>query len=258
MNIRPLDKNDYKPLYVQLSERLIEYIKENKLQPGDPMPSQNELEKYVDVSQMTIRIALQRLASEGHIYSIQGRGTFVAEKKLSLVPDNIIPFEEQMSNQGIQAENELIEELIIHPIEIRRLQLNLPDGSKTYKVRRLKRITGEPVCMESNHMPPDFKGHFNKNELTHVPFLKLFNSKPETRISEIDYSIKSVLLLQVEADLLGVPVDTPALVQHRVMYNSSKPILTGKLVYLANKVEIRFKTSQTASPILMATTITQS
>ena len=157
--------------------------------------------------------------------------------------------------QGIQVENELIEELTIHQIEIRRLQLELPEGSKTYKVRRLKRIDGESVCLESNHMPPNFKGRFTKKELAGVPFLKLLNSNPETKITEIDYSIKSVLLLQVESDLLDVPVDTPALVQHRVMYSDSKPILTGKLVYLANKVEVHFKVTDPVSMTLHAATI---
>jgi len=256
MDFRPLDKNDYKPLYAQLSEILVEYIQQNNLKPGDPIPSQNELEKYFDVSQMTIRLALQRLASEGYITRLQGRGTFVAEKKLSFSPDSVVPFEEQMFHQGIQVENELIEEIIVHPIEMRRLELKLPEGSNTYKIRRVKRIAGEPVCLETNHMPPDFKGRFTQQDITTLPFLTLFNRDTETTVTDIDYTIKSVLLLQLESDYLNVPLDTPALVQHRVIFSKERPILAGRLVYLADKVEIRFKISKSATTFLTAVSTT--
>ena len=133
------------------------------------------------------------------------------------------------------------------------LELKLPEGSQTYKIRRLKRVGDEPICMEVNHMPPDFKGLFTKDELA-LPFLRIFSKSYETAVITVDYTIKSVLLLQFEADFLGVPVDTPALVKHRVMYSNSGPVLAGRLVYLANKIEVRFTASQSSSIILTSMT----
>jgi GntR family transcriptional regulator len=248
--IRPLDKKDSRPLYAQVSERLVEYIKESGLAPGDPLPSQNELINQLNVSAITVRHALQRLATEGHIYSRQGRGTFVAEKKLSLSPDNIIPFEEQMVTQGVEFQNELLDETMVHPIDKHRLELQLPEGSQAYKVIRIKRIGGKSICVENNHLPPEFQGRYTTGEITNQPFIKLFSSDPETKVTDIDYTIKSVLLLQREADFLDVPIDTPALVQHRVIYSNTKPLLAGRLVYLADKIEIRFRASNSISTTL--------
>jgi GntR family transcriptional regulator len=250
LKIRTLDENDSRPLYAQVSERLVEYIKESGLKPGDPVPSQNELISQLDVSAITVRHALQRLATGGHIYSRQGRGTFVAEKKLSLSPDNIIPFEEQMATQGVKYENKLLDETMVYPIDKHRLELQLPEGSQAYKVIRIKLISGKPICVENNHLPPEFKDRYTPNEITNQPFIKLFNSNPETKVTDIDYTIKSVLLLQREADFLDVPVDTPALVQHRVIYSNNKPLLAGRLVYLADKIEIRFRASNSVSTTL--------
>lgn len=39
-NLPPLRKDDYKPLYAQVSDALNEYIKGNNLKPGDPLPSE--------------------------------------------------------------------------------------------------------------------------------------------------------------------------------------------------------------------------
>lgn len=47
----------------------------------DRLPSENELVQACSVSRMTARRALKVLESEGLVYSIQGKGTFIAEAK---------------------------------------------------------------------------------------------------------------------------------------------------------------------------------
>jgi len=80
-NLSPIGREDYKLLYAKVTDRIIEYIEQNDLKSGDPLPSLNELIEYYGVSQVTVRIAMQRLSSEGVIERIQGKGTFVAENK---------------------------------------------------------------------------------------------------------------------------------------------------------------------------------
>lgn len=48
--LRPLTKDDYKLLYIQLADRIVKYIKHNYLNPGDLLPSQNELLHYYGIS----------------------------------------------------------------------------------------------------------------------------------------------------------------------------------------------------------------
>ncbi|MBW2309287.1 MAG: GntR family transcriptional regulator [Deltaproteobacteria bacterium] len=81
LNLKDLNNEDFKPLYVQLADVLAEHIQQNRLQPGDPIPSENDLIQRYAISRMTVRIAMQRLETEGIIKKIQGRGTFVAEPK---------------------------------------------------------------------------------------------------------------------------------------------------------------------------------
>lgn len=258
MKFKPLDKTDYKPLYAQLSDRLKDYIIDNGLKPGDPFPSQNELRKYFDVSLMTIRFALQRLASDGVIVRIQGRGSFVADKKVSLAPNSFVPIEHQLAEQHIKVENELIEAFIAHAIDKRCRDLNLPLNSETFKVRRLKLIDGKPFCMEVNHLPPEFQHRFSKAEIASIPFLTLLNLSRETKISDVLYTFKSALLLKMDADFLKVPIDTPALFQERVFYHHDTPLLSGKLIYLGERVEISFKASLDKDQLVKSINITPS
>ena len=76
-----LNKEEYKPLWIQLSDVLADYIQSNSLKPGHPLPSEKELIQRYHVSRMTVRLAIQRLEREELVHKVQGKGTFVAALK---------------------------------------------------------------------------------------------------------------------------------------------------------------------------------
>jgi GntR family transcriptional repressor for pyruvate dehydrogenase complex len=61
------------------AEQIVEYIRENKLQPGDRLPNEKELERKLNVSRSTIRAAMNSLKTRGVVDIRQGSGTFIAE-----------------------------------------------------------------------------------------------------------------------------------------------------------------------------------
>ena len=68
------------PLRQYAKEKVKSWIKEQKLQPGDKIISQNELSKVLKIAPATAYKALDELVSDGIIYRIRGKGTFVAQK----------------------------------------------------------------------------------------------------------------------------------------------------------------------------------
>ena len=78
-----LDKSRPIPLYYQVKESLLEKIKSNQFKVGDLIPSESELQEEYNVSRITIRRAIQELVQEGHLHTVQGRGTFVSKPKVS-------------------------------------------------------------------------------------------------------------------------------------------------------------------------------
>lgn len=57
-------------------------ILRGEYKPGDLLPSQNEMCAKYGVSNHTVREAIGSLVHEGLLYRIQGKGTFVSERKL--------------------------------------------------------------------------------------------------------------------------------------------------------------------------------
>ncbi len=69
------------PLYRQVENYLREQIQSGQLQPGDMLPTVRELcEQFGGINHLTVRQALRILTDEQLIYSVQGKGSFVASK----------------------------------------------------------------------------------------------------------------------------------------------------------------------------------
>jgi len=84
-----LDPDDARPPYLQVAAAVRAAILTRKFEPGEKLPSQNELAERYGVSRMTIQQALRILKDEALVVSRQGSGMFVrqrTEKPIGLRP----------------------------------------------------------------------------------------------------------------------------------------------------------------------------
>ncbi|MFF8649828.1 GntR family transcriptional regulator [Streptomyces griseoluteus] len=79
MTPAPDKKQDRRPPYQHAADELRRDIKQGRFKPGQQMPSVRELQERFGVANMTARSALNVLRDEGLIYTIHGRGSFVAD-----------------------------------------------------------------------------------------------------------------------------------------------------------------------------------
>ena len=96
-----LNKNTPIPLYYQLKQWIIEQIERGDLKPGDVIPSERELSEEFEISRMTVRQALTELVNEGKLVRERGKGTFVAEPKISQDLFRLTSFSEDMKSCGM-------------------------------------------------------------------------------------------------------------------------------------------------------------
>lgn len=68
----------------QAKEQILHYIEEMDLQRDNKLPREELLAQIIGVSRITIRQALNALASEGIVFRRQGRGTFVNVDSLNI------------------------------------------------------------------------------------------------------------------------------------------------------------------------------
>lgn len=75
-----LDPDDPRPPFQQVANALRASIRTRRFEPGEQLPSLNELSKAYGVSLMTVQKALGILRDEGLIISRQGKGSFVRQR----------------------------------------------------------------------------------------------------------------------------------------------------------------------------------
>lgn len=239
----PLNNEIFKPMYAKLSEALENYIKLKKLSPGDPLPSETEIMKFYGVSRATARIAFQRLATEGLICKVQGKGTFVAKPRIKGIVYGLRTLEESLSEQGIIIRTIPLDVSVrLNPTQLWLKELSLPPESQVFRVFRLKKIEDAPLAIENRYLPIDVASIFSHQALAEEPLVQLLNSRPETEIQKVIYWTRSELLLERFAKILEVPAGTPCLIQGGTYYDrTQRPILTGNIVFLADRIEIRYE-----------------
>lgn len=85
------------PIYDQIYSQIRNLIIAGKLKEGDVLPSIRGLAKDLRISVITTKRAYEELEREGFIYSVTGKGSFVAGKNTELIREaNLKKIEESM------------------------------------------------------------------------------------------------------------------------------------------------------------------
>ncbi|MCM3736037.1 GntR family transcriptional regulator [Bacillus sp. NPDC077411] len=92
-----ISNSSKEPIYEQITNQIKSLILSGDLKEGSPLPSMRQLAKDLQVSIITTKRAYEELEKAGFIYSIVGKGSFVAEQNLDVVREKKLKvIEEQL------------------------------------------------------------------------------------------------------------------------------------------------------------------
>jgi GntR family transcriptional regulator len=207
------------PLYKQIKSLLVQRLQQGEWKPGEPIPSELELAARFQVSQGTVRKAVDELAAENLLVRRQGKGTFVASHQepraqfrfLRLVPDH----GEAVPTQS----NFLACRRTKAPPDVAQ-QLALRSGDGVLYLRRLLSAGGSPLVLDDIWLPGTLFRGLTPERLAeyHGPLYGLFESEFGTRMIRADERIRAVAAAADVAELLHVPAGAPLLLVDRVSY----------------------------------------
>lgn len=80
-----IDNKSGKPIYEQIYSQIKMQIINSTLSQDEPLPSIRNLAKDLRISVITTKRAYDELEREGFIYTIAGKGCFVAQKNTKLL-----------------------------------------------------------------------------------------------------------------------------------------------------------------------------
>lgn len=102
-----IDYKDRRPIYEQVVEKLSDLMVRGVLEQDSQLPSVRSLAMELSINPNTIQRAYAELERQGYIYSVKGKGSFVAEnhqileQKKKSVFDTLRGVVEEAKNLGI-------------------------------------------------------------------------------------------------------------------------------------------------------------
>ncbi len=80
-----ISNRDNRPIYEQIYDNIKGAVISGELEAGELLPSIRNLAKDLKISVITTKRAYDELERDGFIYSVAGKGSYVAEKNNQLV-----------------------------------------------------------------------------------------------------------------------------------------------------------------------------
>lgn len=158
------------PKYLQVERDLLRQIEDGSLKPDDMLPSETELIAAYNVSRVTIRHALDDLASGGYIYRMQGKGTYVSKPNASGLSINEyrMSYIAELRLLGYDARRNIIcSKLIVCDDELAQKE-DLTPGECYFFFERFYDIDSVPFSYEKSYflyrMVPGIEKHDLANE----------------------------------------------------------------------------------------------
>lgn len=143
----------FSPLYRQIKELLVQSLDRGEWKPGELIPSEIDLAARFQVSQGTVRKAVDELAAEHLPLRRQGKGTFVATHHEARVRYRFLRLAPDEEGEGGRAESRILEcRRLRAPAEIARA-LELRAGETVVTIRRQLSMNHMPTVIDDLWLP---------------------------------------------------------------------------------------------------------
>jgi GntR family transcriptional regulator len=166
VSLKPLKKAKVS-LPLQTQQYLENLIKDGTYQPGEQLPSQEQLAEQLGISRATLREALQKLEIEGVIQRRHGVGTFVApnyRQRLDTGLEVLESLEQVASKSGRQVKMSMLQVDICPAQPADQERLGLSSDAEILRVSRVMLLNDRPVAHLIDILPTRY---LNETDLQH-------------------------------------------------------------------------------------------
>jgi GntR family histidine utilization transcriptional repressor len=212
--------SDALPLYQQVKEYLLERINDSTMLPGMRIESEAELVASLNVSRMTVNRALRELTAEGRLKRIQGRGTFIADKKPQASLLQIQSIAEEIRGRGgsYSCTVHLLQEEKAQPSVAAAMQLK--PYTPVFHSIIVHKDNNVPIQLGCRYTNPEIAPNFLKQDFNQITVSEfLLSIAPVTAIEHI---VEALIPEPWIRDLLEINGSEPCLALHRKTWVGDK------------------------------------
>jgi GntR family transcriptional regulator len=137
--------------YLAVRGYLLDLV-ERELDVGDAIESERALCERFGVSRMTVRQAVDALVGEGILVREQGRGTFVAPRRMDFEM-RLTTFGEEMTRRGMRPDTKVLDAQTVPAPAAAAEALGIAVGEPMHHLHRVRYADGAPMSIEDLWVP---------------------------------------------------------------------------------------------------------
>lgn len=224
------------PKWEQLRDILLEQIGRT-LEVDSPVPSERDLAERYALSRMTARQAVDHLVSEGRLYRVPGRGTFVARDKVDR-PLHLTSFSVDMRARGLRpGGTDVALRTIKSPASV-ATPLDIARGSTVHQLERLRTADGTPMALERTYIPARLAPDLIRHPLGDRSLYELLADEYGLRLDQATESIGAGAVDAADGRRLQIARGTPVLLLERVSSAAGTVVELTLSAYRANRYRL--------------------
>lgn len=215
-----------------ISSWLIESIRSGQYNPGDRLPSVEQLAAELGVGRSSVREALRQLEAMGWVSLQHGKGTFVSTPKVQ-IGSSLASFSESVRARGMKPGGVILRREVIRAPEQVAVDLQIEEDERVNCLTRLRLANGEPVALETSYTP--FERFPGLLELEWTVETSLYQTLAERYNAQFLYAVHTIYPIRIDENqshLLQLPEGSPAIQLKSILYSTdNQPIETATDIY---------------------------
>ncbi|MEW9672873.1 GntR family transcriptional regulator [Ammoniphilus sp. 3BR4] len=233
-----------KSLYKVIYDDVVEKILSGKYQVGEMLPSENDLETMFDTSRTPVRQALKQLENDGYIYRLQGKGSFVANRRPVGMWTLMTGFRNQYSGSWNKIAARTIERTtLVSPLYAQMLKL--PAEEELTYLKRIRYYNGEPVVFLEHYISPNIPSELFGKDGAFISVGQVLKDELNLDLIEVEEEIEATLATEDIAHFLQVSDGTPLLKVTRLSFDQKMTPIDANVYFVRTdkwKYVVQFKT----------------
>lgn len=216
-------------------DAILEYINTNGLEANSPLPPERHMSEMWQVSRGTVRDAIARMCREGILYTIHGKGSFVAPDKEEINMKDMISFSGAFRSQGKQTGSRVIKQKICEADGKVARMLNISEGVPVHVLSRMREVDGRELMIEISYIPVEKCPGIEKFNFEKASLYNVLEIHYGIYMSYQDITVRLSKATAKEAHQLGVEPGEPVFVENAVAYSGAEAVEYTKSIAYAKR-----------------------
>jgi GntR family transcriptional regulator len=241
LHLKTVNRSGKLPIYIQIFEILRDRILSGDWKTGDLLPPEPELMKMYQVSRITVRQAVEKLAIDNLVVKRQGKGTYVSYAALQADATKIIGFEKDMLQRGLKPSTRLISARIVIVSRLTAEKLGIQVGDELAFIQRLRLANDAPISLEEVLLVHSYcPGILDIHDFEHESVFDVLETDYGIRIERANQIISAMMAPKGVREFLDISSTQSLIYIERISYSQLDiPVEIRHIYYRADRYALQ-------------------